>query len=121
MANPTAEATANIAKANAALGGFAKKLQLTTIMTKIADKAFGPFFDLFVKGKQYMQLAGELTEGYGDTVEETGEKVEVATGYITAMLKGLRGIVMILVQGMGIALAFMGILMLLGVSFGELG
>ena len=51
MADGAAAATSEIAKASMAIDGFTKNVQAAALYTKMYNKAFGPFYDLWIKGK----------------------------------------------------------------------
>ena len=48
MADGAAAATNEIAKASMAIDGFTKNVQAAALYTKMYNKAFGPFYYLFV-------------------------------------------------------------------------
>ena len=121
MADGAAAATSEFAKAAVSVGGFTKNLQSGALYVKMYNKAFGPFFDLFVKTKQVMQTTAEVMEDLSGGFEEMEEAVEPVAGIIGILGKGLKGVVMTMVMGIGIALALMMGLMLLGGGMGGLG
>jgi len=116
-----ADAAAGIAKANVAVKGFGKGIQAATLYANLWNKAFGPFYDLFVKSKQIMQLTSEVMEDVTDNFGEMGEAVGGVAKVVGGLLKGLKGVVMIMTMGIGIVLMLMLGLSMMGGSMGGLG
>ena len=85
------------------------------------NKAFGPFFDLWIKTKQTMQTAAEVMDDMSGSFEEMEDAVEPVAGIVGLLGKGLKLVVMTMVMGIGIALALMMGLALLGGGMGGLG
>lgn len=121
MADGAAAATSEIAKASMAIDGFSKNVQAAALYTKMYNKAFGPFYDLWIKTKQTMQTATEVMADVSEAFETMEEAASPITKTVGVLGKGMTQIVMTFTMAIGIGLALMMAIGLLGGGMGGFG
>tara|TARA_R100001510_G_C7656902_1_gene217589 strand:+ start:9181 stop:10665 length:1485 start_codon:yes stop_codon:yes gene_type:complete len=121
MADGAAAATNEIAKASMAIDGFTKNVQAAALYTKMYNKAFGPFYDLWIKTKQTLATATEVMEDVSTGFQEMEEAAGPITKTVGMLGKGMTKIVMVFSMAIGIGLALMLAIGLLGGGMGGFG
>ncbi len=121
MAEGASAATSEIAAASIAIGGFTKNVQSAALYTKMYNKAFGPFYDLWIKSKQVMQTTTEVMADVSEAFETMDEAAAPITKTIGMLGSGMTKIVMTFTMAIGIGLALMMALSLLGGGMGGFG
>ena len=121
MADGAAAATNEIAKASMAIDGFTKNVQAAALYTKLYNKAFGPFYDLWIKTKQTMATAVEVMDDVSGAFQTMDEAAQPITGTVGLLNKGMGKIVMLFTVAIGIGLALMMALTMLGGGMGSFG
>ena len=118
MAEGASAATSEIAAASIAIGGFTKNVQSAALYTKMYNKAFGPFYDLWIKSKQVMQTATEVMADVSEAFETMDDAAAPITKTVGLLGKGMTQIVMTFTMAIGIGLALMMAIGLLGGGMG---
>ena len=121
MADGAAAATNEIAKASMAIDGFTKNVQSAALYTKLYNKAFGPFYDLWIKTKQTMATAVEVMDDVSGAFQTMDEAAQPITGTVGLLNKGMGKIVMLFTVAIGIGLALMMAMTMLGGGMGSFG
>ena len=117
---PFPELTKQMAQLGAVFKTTTPGLQLFNLKMKATGAAFGPFQDFFVKGKQAVDLFGEVLGVTSESVEETNKTMTTFNETIETTMTIFGGIVKDVLILIGIFMAAVGVVAILAGSFANM-
>lgn len=117
---PFPELTKQMAQLGAVFKTTTPGLQLFNLKMKATGAAFGPFQDFFVKGKQAVDLFGEVLGVTSESVEETNKTMTTFNETIETTMTIFGGIVKDVLILIGIFMAAVSVVAILAGSFANM-